>query len=277
MPVEVRLEGGLAQVHPDRGVAADAEVAVRAVRQLSDLRLHRVEDRAELGVGVGRDRPLAVDLPVARGAGGRRRKPFFDEERGVPVLDFVRLRGRRRRSSRQHRDCPQEANSAPNKGPVPVAAPVPAIELTAQRNAWHRGGRFFEPSPAGRRGTTGSMRSTPRSELDYGDVCRSTGHFSRDSWYTDVSDGVYTTFRARGVGWMARRRGNFGQFSRACGPLLRNGRTQFRGPLGPRCRSEAATGRTGQRSPALPSAPQRSAVARCRARSTPISGTPLPR
>ena len=180
MPVEVRLEGGFAQVHPDRGVAADAEVAVRAVRQLSDLRLHRVEDRAELGVGVGRDRPLAIDVPVARGAGGSRRKPFFGEERGVPVLDLVRLRDRRRRSSHQHRDCPQEANSTPNKGPVPVAAPVPAIELTAQRNAWHRGGRFFEPSPAGRRGTTGSMRSTLRSELDYGDVCRSMGHLSGD-------------------------------------------------------------------------------------------------
>ena len=185
VPVEVRLEGGLAQVHPDRGVAANAEVAVRAVRQLSDLRLHRVEDRAELGVGVGRDRPLAVDLPVARGAGGRRRKPLFGEERGVRILEFLRLRGRRRRSSRQHRDCPEETHSAPNQGPVP-AGPMPAIEWKAQRSVWdQRGGCLFEPPPA-EESDDRFMRNTTRSELDLGGVSTSTGHFFGDPWYIGV-------------------------------------------------------------------------------------------
>ena len=71
MPIEVRHEGRFFQVHPHRGVTTNAEVTVGAVRQLGNLRMHRVEDGTELCVGVGRDRPFAIYVLMARGAGCR--------------------------------------------------------------------------------------------------------------------------------------------------------------------------------------------------------------
>ena len=64
VPVEGRHERRLFQVHAHGRVAADGEVAVGAVGQLVDLRLHVVEHGAELRVGVYRNGPFAVDIGV---------------------------------------------------------------------------------------------------------------------------------------------------------------------------------------------------------------------
>ena len=73
MAVHVAHEDRLAQVHAHLGVAADAEVAVRAAGQLGGGCRHRVEHRAKLAVSMGRDRPLAIMVRMAGAAGGRRR------------------------------------------------------------------------------------------------------------------------------------------------------------------------------------------------------------
>ena len=71
--VEVRAVDGLVEVHSERRVAADAEVAVGAAGVDVDLGLHRVEDDAQLSVGVLRNRPLVELLDVTNRARGRRR------------------------------------------------------------------------------------------------------------------------------------------------------------------------------------------------------------
>ena len=66
--VRVGYEDRFADGHAGFGVAADAKIAVGAVDYPIDALGHRVEDGTELGVGVLRDRPLAILARVALGA-----------------------------------------------------------------------------------------------------------------------------------------------------------------------------------------------------------------
>ena len=69
------------------------KVAVGAVGDLQDGAVHGVEHRAHLGVGVGRDRPLAVVVGVAGGAGGGGGEAVLEEQRGVLFVGTERCLG----------------------------------------------------------------------------------------------------------------------------------------------------------------------------------------
>ena len=86
MAIEIGHEQGLADCHADGRVTANAEVAGGAVHQLEDRPVHRVEHGRELGIAVGRHRPLAIVPGVAGLAGLRGREPVLQEEGRVRVF-----------------------------------------------------------------------------------------------------------------------------------------------------------------------------------------------
>ena len=60
MPIHVAHRDGLVQCHPDRSVAAYAEVAECAVVGLNQPVRHRVKDGAHLCISMSRNRPFAI-------------------------------------------------------------------------------------------------------------------------------------------------------------------------------------------------------------------------
>ena len=155
MAVEVGHEGGLFQVHPHRGVAPDAKIAVGAVGELVQLGLHGVEDRAHLRVGVRRDRPFAVDLCMARRAGARRRKPVFGEQRLVLGA-----------AARLSRGCSPAAVVSPAAATVSSAAISPAAVIVIEAvNAPAAASRLTHGSAAHRREPIGQGWSRMRLVL----------------------------------------------------------------------------------------------------------------
>jgi len=91
MPIHVAHELGLVEVHAHRGVAADAEVAIRALGQLEDGTVEGVEDRTHLSVGMRRHRPFAVLTGMAGRAGGRGRETILKKELFVLLVGAQRL------------------------------------------------------------------------------------------------------------------------------------------------------------------------------------------
>ena len=73
-------EDRLVDRHASHVVAADAKIAVGAIRDAVDALAHRVEDGTELGIGVLRDGPLAVLAGVAFRAERGRGEFVADEE-----------------------------------------------------------------------------------------------------------------------------------------------------------------------------------------------------
>ncbi len=78
--VLILYEDRFAHVHAHLVVATDAEVAVGAGGLLDDGRVHRVEHRAHLRVGVRRDRPFPVMVRMAGPAGRRRGESILREK-----------------------------------------------------------------------------------------------------------------------------------------------------------------------------------------------------
>ena len=72
MPVHVALENRLAQVHAHLRVTANAKVAGGAAALQHDGPMHGVEHGAQLRIGMGRNRPLAIMIRMARAARRRR-------------------------------------------------------------------------------------------------------------------------------------------------------------------------------------------------------------
>src|SRR5438093_2215485 len=72
MTIHVAYKDRLSEVHPDLSVAADAEIAIGAIGEFYNRRLHGVENRAELGVSMRRNRPFSVMIRMTRPASGCR-------------------------------------------------------------------------------------------------------------------------------------------------------------------------------------------------------------
>ena len=83
MAIHVTDEHGLFQLHAHLCMATDAKVTVGASRSIVDGGLHGVEHRAQLGVSVLGNRPLAKLRGMAGGACGGRREFSFDQQLGV--------------------------------------------------------------------------------------------------------------------------------------------------------------------------------------------------
>ena len=193
MAVDVGHELRLAEVHPHRRVAADAEVAVGAVGELEDGAVHGIEHRAHLGVGVRRHRPLAVLLRVAGGAGGGGGEAVLEEQRGVLVgcarrrpvggnggrigqgtRDGIRRRGDLPGSRPRPRHTGHRGEQTDGEGGRQHPATRGDLDLHGSPRSYHlagrrvlacRGsptGRSCGPCPAGR-ATPRAARSTPGS------------------------------------------------------------------------------------------------------------------
>ena len=92
--VPQRLGSRCAQGRGHRRVAAHAEVADRALRQVVELLLELVEHRRDGRVGVGRDAPLVVDVLVAGGTFAGRGVGVLGEQLEVRVDALLWLRRR---------------------------------------------------------------------------------------------------------------------------------------------------------------------------------------